>query len=297
MTINYRNPGILAIVILSILFSGCIKDSSPSMPAYIHIENIYFEADTSLGQGSSSSSIIDVWPSVDGQQLGANTLSATFPVILDENFVNNSVKISAGIKENGISNTRAIYPFYEPYVVSMQLEPGRIDTFRPTLSYDSTATVIIVDDFENPNQPIFTDDKDGNPNTELIHQTTEVFEGNYSGLLVLDTANLDCTVATSTRYYNLQPPATSFPVWLELNYKTNTPFQIGLIAHYSNGSENYMYKGGGNETTEWKKLYFNITNEVYGTSATEYSVVLRALKYPNTEQPLIYIDNIKLLHY
>lgn len=281
----------------ALLFSACIKDNSPSMPAYIHVENIFFEADSSLGQGSSSSSIIDAWPSVDGQLLGANNLGATFPVILDPNVTNNSVKISAGIKENGITNTRIIYPFYKPYVETIQLQPGKIDTFRPTLQYDTTAKVLVIEDFENPSQLIFTDDQDGNPNTELIHQNQEVFEGNYSGLMVLDSANLDCTVATSAHYYNLQPSNTSFPVYIEMDYKTNTPFQVGIIAYYPTGSSEFIYKGGGNANSSWKKIYFNITQEVYGSAANEFAIVLRALKYPNTDQPLIYLDNIKLLHF
>ncbi|MDC0231329.1 hypothetical protein OAK19_05125, partial [Aureispira] len=81
---------------IAFIINGCIKDNSPSTPAYIYIDNIFFEADTSLGQGSSSSAIVDVWPSVDGQQLGANSLPATFPVILDENFPINSIRIAAG---------------------------------------------------------------------------------------------------------------------------------------------------------------------------------------------------------
>ena len=68
------HPSWFFILVLSIFFTACIKDNSPSIPAYIHIENIFFEADTSLGQGSSSSAITDAWPSVDGQLLGANNL-------------------------------------------------------------------------------------------------------------------------------------------------------------------------------------------------------------------------------
>jgi len=292
MTKLHLTLGFLVMVVL--LISGCIKENQP--PAYIYIDNIFFESDTSLGQGSSSSAIVDGWASVDGQQLGSNNLPAMFPVILDENFPTNSVKISAGIKENGIGNTRVIYPFYEPHVQNLVLTPGEIDTFRPTLHYAANANVIVVEDFEKPNLAVFTDDIDENPNTEMINQTTDVFEGTYSGLLVLDSANLDCTVATSTRYYNLQPAGTSFQVYLEFNYKTNSAFQVGLIAHYPSSTET-IYKGGGNATTEWKKIYFNVTQEVFGTNASEYSILFRAIKHADIEQPLIYLDNIKLVHF
>lgn len=284
---------ILGILLATAIFISSCDETVPE-PAYIYIDNIYFTSDSA--RGSSSSAITDVWPSVDGQQLGANTFPCIFPVILDPNFSTNSIKISAGIKDNGITNTRTIYPFYVPYITSLKLEPGKIDTFHPTLQYDPTATIIVVEDFEKPNVPIFTTDRDGNPNTVMLHQSTEVFEGNYSGQLVIDSANLDCTVSSSSHFYNLQSSFAS-PVYIELNYKTNTPFQVGIVAHYSNGSSEITYKGGGNATTGWKKIYFNLTAEVYNSNATEYSLIFRALKYPDVDQPLIYLDNIKLLHY
>ncbi|MBL4649029.1 MAG: hypothetical protein JKY03_04805 [Aureispira sp.] len=283
-------------LVIAIVLSGCIKDSNPSRPAYVYIENVFFEADTMLGEGSSSSNITDVWVSVDGQQLGANTMPALFPVILDDNFPTNSVRISAGIKDNGITNTRTIYPFYDSYIETIDLEAGRIDTFRPTLHYPANANVILVEDFENPNQPIFTDDKDGNPNTEMVAQMDDVFEGNYSGSVVLDSANLDCTVATSVRYYNLRGLSAT-AVYLEMDFKTNTTFHVGIIAHYGSSDTETLYKGGVNPSTSWKKIYFNLTADVYGSNATEYSVIIRALKDVDVADPQIYVDNIKLVHF
>jgi len=285
------------IIIITLLLSGCIKDNNPSRPAYVYIENVFFEADTSGVEGSSSSNITDVWVSVDGQQLGANTLPTTFPVILNDNIQTNSVRISAGIKDNGITNTRTIYPFYDPYIEIIDLEPGKTDTFSPTLHYPSNANVIVVEDFENPNQPIFTDDMDGNPLTEMVTQMDEVFEGGYSGSILIDSANLECTVATSIRYFNLNGLSAT-PVYLEMDYKTNTPFQVGIIAHYSGTNTETLYKGGVNPTTSWNKIYFNLTNEVFGTNADEYSIVIRAIKFVSVDEvPEIYIDNIKLMHF
>lgn len=288
----YRLLGLMIMVTIV----GCIKENSPK-PAYIYVENLFFEADTAAGQGTSSSNITDFWVSVDGQQLGANNLPAMFPVILDENFPTNSIKISAGIKDNGITNTRTIYPFYEPYVINKTLEAGKIDTFRPTLGYAANAKIILVEDFETPTQAVFTEELDGNPNTKMINQSIEVFEGAYSGQIILDSANLDCTVATSARYYNLSSVASS-SVYLELDYKTSSVFQVGLLAYYSSNNKEYLYKVGVNPTDTWKKIYINMSQEVYGAKANEYAVVFRALKNQNvTGVPKIYIDNVKILHF
>ena len=281
----------------TIFYSSCIKDDSPPVPAYIYVDQINFAVDTALQQGSASSALTDVWVSVDGQSLGANNPGSIFPVLFDSNLVNNNIKIYGGIKENGINNTRIIYPFYAPFEIDMKLQSGKIDTFSPVLNYDPDANIIIVEDFENNNQPIFTDDRDGNPNTYMLIQSDEVFEGNASGQLLLDSVNLECTIASSTRYYDLQPSGSSFPVYLEINYKTNTAFQVGLIAHLSNSNVEYIYKGGMNASSEWKKIYFNLTNEVFGAPTNEFSVVFKAVKLSEASQPEIYLDNIKLLHF
>lgn len=284
-------------ILLGLLFDSCSKDFAVSEPAYIYIDQINFSSDSTKGQGSSSSNITDFWVSVDGQQLGANNFPGMFPVILDPNISNNSIRISAGIKDNGITNTRTIYPFYMPATYVQRLVPGKIDTFRPTVYYDTAATIIVIEDFESPNVPIFTNDLDGNPNTSMAHQSDDVFEGNYSGQILLDSANLECTVASSVKVGNIQTTfATSS--YLELNYKTNIAFQVGIIAHYGPGDTQTTYIGGVNPSSGgWKKIYFKLTSDIYQANAPHYSVVFRAIKTELVAQTAIYLDNIKFLHY
>ncbi len=281
----------------SLLWTGCIKDSNPPLPAYVYVDNIYLEVANDGSQGGGSANIQDAWISVDGQVLGANTLPAvTFPVILDDNFPTNTIRISAGIAENGIANTRRIYPFYQPFEMVVDLEAGRTDTFAPVLTYDSTATIRIIEDFE-PTGTVFSTDLDNNPNTFMRRQNTDVFEGNYSGEIVLDSANLECIVATSVKYSQLQPVGTSFPIYLEMDYKTNTALSVGIIAHYTDGSTQTTYIAGVNPNNTWNKIYFNLTETVFAAEAAQYSIVLQSIKSLDTDKAAIYVDNIKLLHF
>lgn len=286
---------LLATVAISLVLGACFKEDTPSEPAYVRVENIQLVVDPSNGAGTSN--ITDAWISVDGQSLGASTLPVMLPVILDENFTTNSIRISAGIKNNGITNSRAIYPMYEPYVVTTDLEPGEIFIVNPIFTYDPQAVVRIVEDFETPAQPVLTDDLDGNPNTEVVTETVDVRSGNYSGRIMLDSNDLECTVASSVRYANLIGIGST-PVYLEMDYKTNVPIQVGLRAHYSSGNSEAIYKGGVNDSKGvWRKIYFEFTAEVFGTNAAEYSVLFRAISPLGTENPEILIDNIKLVHF
>lgn len=287
---------IALLLILASLFHSCIKDTNPPLPAYVKVDSISFSVAADGSEGTGSYNIKDVWISVDGQQLGVNNLPyVSFPVILDTNYSTNSIKISAGIEENGIANTRRIYPFYKPYTTTANLVAGETTVFSPALRYDTAAIIRIIEDFE-PNGTVFSEDKDGNAATFMARQSTEVFEGNYSGQIILDSANLECEVATAIKYSNLQPAATSFPVYLEMDYKTNNSFSVGIVAHYGSSTQ-ITYIAGVNKSDDWNKIYFNLTTAVFSADADQYSIIIRALKNVTVLDPKIYIDNIKLVHY
>lgn len=278
-------------VFIAMTLSACFKDQEPGTPAYIRVESLQVQLD----RGSTSSNITDAWISVDGQTLGAGTFPVEFPVIINEKFDTNSIRVQAGVKRNGITNTRTIYPFYAPFIVRQALQPGETVTINAVTGYDSVTKVKVVEDFEDPNQPNFTDDLDRNPNTGVRFQTLDVFEGNASGEIYLDSANLECTVASTERYTDLVGPS-ALPVYLELNFKTNTPVQVGIRAHAPSGSFQTIYKYGLNPTETWRKIYFDFTDEVFGTNAAGYTVIFRALRGANVE-PKIYIDNVQILHF
>ncbi len=289
---------LFAIWIICLLLVGITSCDSEKadIPAYIRINSSNFVVDSSGTQGSSSSKINDIWLSVNGQQIGANNIPSEFPVIIDPNIGMQQVRLSAGIIDNGISNTRKAYPFYAVKEYLLPMIEGETYTFDPIFTYDSSATIINIEDFEQPGTA-FGDDLDGNPNTSLIKQTVDVFEGTASGQLYLDSANLECTVASSVKQSNLQPPGTSFPVYIEMDYKTNTLIQVGIQSTYSSGSVVTDYFAGINPNETWNKIYFNITELIFTKGANQYQIVFRALNQNSNITPLIYLDNIKLLHF
>jgi hypothetical protein len=85
-------------------------------------------------------------------------------------------------------------------------------------------------------------------------------------------------------------------VYLELDYKTNIQFEIGVISYFSNGQTAVTYICGVNPKENWNKLYVDLRGEIFRQNAQQYGIVLRALK--RTQEPAnIYFDNVKLLHY
>ena len=71
----------------------------------VSLDTNYYE------QGSNFKAITDAWVYVDDGLIGAFELPATIPVLAEGK---HKLEIRPGIKLNGISSTRAPYPFYQP---------------------------------------------------------------------------------------------------------------------------------------------------------------------------------------
>ncbi|MFO7682098.1 MAG: hypothetical protein R6X34_18800, partial [Chloroflexota bacterium] len=58
--------------------------------------------------------------------------------------------IRAGIKENGINNTRTAYPFYNAIIVNHNFVPAKTDTFNPVINYlGKSVKYVLLEDFES----------------------------------------------------------------------------------------------------------------------------------------------------
>ena len=294
-TVKFLFPIALSLGVL--FLSGCFKGKGPSVPAYIYVESIPLIITDASTQGSGSTNIKDAWITVDGQLIGTNNLPALLPVILDEAFTQHDIRIAAGILDNGITSTRTRYPFYLPYEITKELSPGEIDTLSPFVYYDSDATIRWIEDFDQ-NGISLGGDKDNNEDTFIEKTQEQVFEGTNSGKLIFDDSTNLCAVESSLQFTNLQPDGTSFPVYLEMDYRTDVNIEIALTMYQNSILIDTDYIGGVKSSTgAWKKVYFNFTERVLGTGADEFGLVFRSFKNDSVPDPNVYIDNIKLLHY
>lgn len=287
---------ITALLFLAVSGWSCFKNDPIDVPAYIYVPAVNVQVVDPATQGSASSQINDAWVSVDGQLVGANALPVLLPSFFNDSLSSNKVRIGAGIYDNGASNVRLIYPFYTRYEEYRDLEPGQIDTIYPVFEYDPNATVILVEDFEGPGTNFGYDIDD--IDTTIFAKTQEsVFEGNYSGILVFDSVESMSQVATSVQYSGLQSASTSFPVYVEIDCKTNLRLDVGLVAFNGNIQTEVSYFVGVNPGSEWKKIYFNFTTKIFEIAAQEYALTFRAFKNDTVPEPKVFIDNIKILHY
>lgn len=276
------------VVIIGIFVSCELINPEEQIPSYIRIDSIGLSAQDYSEYGSSSHKISDAWVYIDNQPIGAFELAAKFPVLWEGT---HTVTVKPGIKVNGISATRSIYPFYKPYVVSLNLVKDSIITLNPMVTY-FPSTVKWNEDFEKVGitleETLFSD-------TTIVQTLTgdpEAFEG-YSGVVHLDAARdyFECKTIES---YTL--PSGDNPVFLELNYKTNEQIYVGVIANSSSQSlpVGILYI---NKSDVWNKIYINLNNAVNSSpDATDYQIFFSVRKSADNPSAEILFDNIKLLH-
>lgn len=286
---KYLSFCLLAVAAVALLPACEVINPDEGIPAYIHIDTIYLKT-TLLTEGSPSHKITDAWVYVDDQLIGAYELPATVPVLYSGS---HKITINAGIKMNGIAATRIPYPFYAPSIVTKDLFPDSIITINPTVKYLSTTVFEWIEDFESSG---FTLDTTSSSDSTIIRVNgADVFEGTYSGLFALRNPPHLLFECKTISPFHL--PKSGSAVFLELNYKCNNHFAIGIFEKEGGIETQVPQTIQINPSEKWNKIYVNLTNEVsLFPNATENKIYFGVIPDPGNPLPKVYVDNIKLLH-
>lgn len=278
---------ILLFLCFAIAFQSCkLINPEVKVPAYIYIEKINLSTNY-ITEGTNSSKITDAWVYLDDKLVGAFELPANIPVLAEGD---HKISVRAGIKVNGISATRAYYPFYDQYIVNVNLKPEETDTLKPVVNYFSGQLFHWMEDFEGGGITLM---KYSNSDT-IIEKTSDpqyVFEGNYSGVTHLTSAKPHLI---SVSIENFVLPLGNNPVFLELNYKNNNTFYVSLYANGTQRIDGLTI----NRSENWNKIYINFTPYIntYST-ASNFKIFIEAYKETDVENPLLLFDNIKLIYF
>ena len=275
----------LLLLILSLLFYSCEKvPVNDGVPSYISIPS--FEVSTESNQGSSSHLITDAWVYFDNDLQGVYPLPASFPVLLEGN---QNISIKAGIKNNGIAATRTHYPFYDYYKKEIVLKKDSITLINPIVQYAENAKFHIID-FESGSK-VF--EETTNSDTCFIANNDTIFEGNSVGVH-LTSPHLTFEIAT-TEIDSL--PRTGTPVFVELNYKCNTAYQLGVFANYPQTVSTHSVVTI-NPKSEWNKIYIDLTSTIINTNIADFHKVFISMRRDinSTEMAELYLDNFKIVY-
>lgn len=284
-------------LVLLITFGAMMQISckkGAAIPSYIHIDKINLDvpAADKATFGSNSSKISDAWVYVDDIFRGVYELPCTFP-LLEEG--PHTLTIKGGVKKNGIAATRSNYPFFKEYVQNVELLKGQAITVTPVLQYSSTTKAIWLEDFDGPGISFAKGLQPSDTTLLITTNPSEVFEGTHSGVARLNTKQDQFECVSALRY---SLPKSNEDVVLELNYRSNNTFQVGVYAYFANGDIK-MKPASINirPTNEWNKIYVWLTPEVsQEVNAVSYVIYINMQKEEGVDTPTLFIDNVKLLH-
>jgi hypothetical protein len=279
-------PAFIAFALLSVtLVAGCkLFDRTEEIPSYLRINSVNFNSFSN--QGSSSHQITDVWVFMDDELIGAFEVPCTIP-ILEEG--SHRFLIRAGIKMNGTSTTRAIYPSYKGWDSTFTINRGQVVSVTPWFQYFPATDFVWLENFDEPGLS-FTDSGAIVQNVfHLTQSPTEVFEGARSGYAKLDTDSNDLFIRS--QFFTGLYPAPSF-VYMELNYRCDQPFSVGIM------TRQYEYRNVAtiSPRSNWGKIYINLTDAVnQAPSSTGYAFYITQRLPGDVSESYLYLDNIKVV--
>jgi hypothetical protein len=281
---SYRN----SLICLALCLAGCdlINPSEP-IPAFIRVDEIL--VDPVGGTGTTAQQFEEVWVYLDGNLRGAYSLPAVIPLL-----VNGPAEILMfpGIRVNGVRSHANFYPFFEPLEQNFDLVPGETQTVQVRTRYRSTTTIAYLEDFETGNS--LTDEIDGDVNTIAQRVTTGAYEGSGCGLINLNADADYIQVATQPLMTNL--PVNGTPVYIELHYKNNVEFAIGLIGHIQGLPPTQATILILRPQEDWYKVYVDLSPALNASQLQAYQLVFSAVHDSTLTQSQVFMDNLKVVH-
>jgi hypothetical protein len=278
-------------LLFSLILSGCSAFNKEELaPAFIEINAFNLKLSDPTTQGTESNKIEYVWVFIDDNTQGAYQLPVKFPVL---NVGKKSIKLSAGVRLNGLTALPAIYPFYTSYTLDTILVPENTLTLQPKISYQNGINLVYNETFESG---MALEPLSGSvSNFQRTTQPAYVFEGNFGAFVEIDANNIG-TKMQATIPQNIKFPGGGRNVFAELNYKNNVAFTVGVIGIVS-GENVERPTVTVNPSSEWNKIYINLT---YQTSelnaASRHIIYITALHDGTSAKNFVAIDNFKIIY-
>ncbi|MES2780911.1 MAG: hypothetical protein V4651_13550 [Bacteroidota bacterium] len=291
------NKPITFLGILSVLAScGMVGEDAATVPAYICVPSYTFITDTSsfnqgIYQGANSEKFLDMWISDAGLLLGNVGLPSLIPI---QKTGAAQIWVEAGITITGQDEKRQSYPLVSQHIETRNLKPGVIDTLYPVFKYLPNIEFKFIEDYDRPGSflNINPSYKAAGDTVRKINDQNAWRAGKYSGKIEIDPSHQILQLISSE--YEL--PRSGSPVYLEIDYKSNLPLDIGY--YYQDPSLGASTANSVVQTfpnSEWKKLYINLTDEVATRKVGTLYIIYIGVYNSDNIVPDVYIDNVKLV--
>lgn len=277
----------LLVAAIAISMSGCkVFDPAEEIPSYVKINSIGLTTNPSV-EGTSSHKITDAWIYIDGQLIGGFEMPCNVPILAEGT---HTILVLAGIKQNGLSSTRAIYPFYKGWQSTITLTRGQVLTLNPTVTYYPVTNFLWLCDFDQPGTNFDDTQAAGATFPGLLQEDTiGGFEGESAHVILNADTNLFFARCSDAYIIN-----NARDVYLEMNFKSNQNFAVGI---YNTVTAEYIPWVDVTYSYGWNKIYIRLNDAILTQPpGGQYHVYIAMKKAENVSTPWLYLDNLKLIN-
>lgn len=275
-------------ITISTIFFSCEYNPVEEVPAQLKI-NLIDIASSDQTYNSNTTNITDAWIYVNDNFIGVYPLPTQLPILEKGNA---TIRIGAGIKKNGISASRALYPFYSLHSEEVILQPNNTIEINPEMEH-KIESYPWYEDFESGGTNLSINTDSVGQQIEYISSNEEnYFLGQRYGLLKISGEEGELIECVSE---NLSLPKDK-QVYLEIDYKSNTQFVIGLYANSSSQvNKTSIIFLSPNEN--WNKTYISLSETISNySSANSYKIFIGMLRDVSIDKNELRVDNIRLVH-
>ncbi len=279
-----------------ILFLGSCHsfEGEQEIPVFIHIDKVVLADNPDINEGPLDIEMDDVDLYVENDYLGTYELPADIPVLASSR---HTIKVKPGIKLNGYSATRVVYPFLETYEKEVDLKIDSLVNMTPEVRYYSNTAFLWMETFEDQGSSLVQMQGSDVSMSILSSPEYDSIRGNVNGVVYLDSPHPRAELSTNYQEGIGYPvPGNNIPVFVEVSYQSNNEFGIGILVN-SGGVDKeepvaMVYPSHG----EWKRIYVNLTPAILKYTHPQYiNVWFHATLNEGVEQAVIKLDNFKLV--
>ncbi|XOV67899.1 MAG: hypothetical protein ACFHU9_01770 [Fluviicola sp.] len=287
------------LAIVATVLSGCVKNNPD--PSWLEVNEWTMESNA-IGvngdEGIITHNFTDAWVFIDNKLIGVFEVPFKIPVLVSGN---SEIKLYPTIRNNGISATKKIYPFADPYIIDAELVQNQTLTIDPVTRYKDQTTITLWN-FDDPNN-FGVEEAPGSLASMVVdfdpQVMTSINGSGYGHVFMNDNTNQ--WQASTDPQTPLDLPKQQAEVYLEIDYYNTVSLITGVIAQQpgsATGNVNVQLNAQQESEVEWKKIYLDLKTIVSGyPNATGYLMSFDALKPDSLSSGYINIDNMKLVHF
>lgn len=286
---------IVFICLVSCFLFGCVRNNPK--PVWLDLSEWQIQDNPELMEdpGYLNHNFTDVWVYVDNKLIGVFELPCKIPVLITGEA--KSVRLYPTIRNNGISGTKKIYPFCDPFEQAYDLVSGNTISIQPITRYNTNCQFWL-EDFESSSSKIITDPIVSNASMSFENDPNISLDGTYAHVNLDGVDSLWRGIAVDP----IQLPKFGAEVYMEVDYHNTISVLQGFVTVYSDGTTIDNPFGQMNKqepgSAKWKKIYFDMKEVVsYYTGSSGYKPYLQAAIQEATGTADIYIDNVRLVYF